>query len=118
MLKRGKQDIDEFIKEHNHIRYCEAIIDEDGLIEYAVPSHVMLLERYTGIDRDTLYFRIMPMTELPIKWLVNYTKCVSVWYGYFVAPSCGMNEKQQEVLNKLIEADIVSKDIEPMRFGR
>lgn len=37
------KNIDEFIKNHSYINYCEAIIDKNGKINYATPSSLRIL---------------------------------------------------------------------------
>lgn len=80
-----KINIEDFIKEHKHICYCEAIIYPDGDITYAVPSHQQALIKITGKTIDGLW-DIIPQTASPNKWLIDYTKCIAVWYNGFKMP--------------------------------
>ena len=105
--KDVKLDVDTFINQHNHIRYCEAIIYPDGKIAYANPSHVETLIRYIGIDRETIYNE-MDIFDAPIVWLLNKTRCVAIWYDCYLVP----NDKkitlaQRITLRKLQDNDIV-----------
>ncbi|HOA80515.1 MAG TPA: hypothetical protein PKK61_05555 [Defluviitaleaceae bacterium] len=101
----AKQQIDDFVKNHKHINYCEAIIHKDGSVEYAEPSHVEKLINVTGENRNVVYNKI-PIYEFPIYWLVEYTGCVSVWYeGHITPKDC--TDKQIQSLNKLINNKII-----------
>ena len=79
----------EYVKQHKHIYYCEAIIYPDGSIEDAVPSHSEKLYSVAmsmlGVSRSELYTR-MPMIASPVHWCVGATKCIAVWY------ECGVCE--------------------------
>lgn len=107
----NKKDVDLFIAEHEYINYCEAIIYTDGKVGYAEPGHVYALIFETGKSQDEIN-SLMPVWEIPITWLTNYTKCVPVWNVGYMEPECGMNDKQKESLNKLISAGfIIDKQI-------
>lgn len=80
-----KTNIEDFIKEHTHICYCEAIIYPDGKITYAVPSHQQALMRISGKTMEELW-EIMPHSASPNDWLMDYTKCIAVWYDGFKMP--------------------------------
>ena len=85
------------------INYLEVIIDEDGTVHYAVPSHQEFLIRYAcnklSVSRDTLnemcpkeyYFDF-------ITWLCKITNCIAVWNNNLMGKP---NRKQLIVLNKL-----------------
>lgn len=106
-IKDNKLDIDTFIKQHNHIRYCEAIIYPDGKIAYVNPSHVETLIRYTGIDRETIYNK-MDIFDAPIVWLLNKTRCVAIWYDSYLVPTDKKITLAQKItLKKLQDSDIV-----------
>ena len=99
-----RKDVYTFIKEHNHINYCEAVIDKDGLIEYVSPNHVKTLIRSTGETEEEIYDK-MPIWESPIHWLVEYTGYISVWSNGCLFPSSITKEQEytlkQLVLNRL-----------------
>ena len=105
--KTEKVDIVSFIKNHKHICYCEAIIDKDGKIAYVRPSHVETLIRETGKSRDEIN-NLMPLDAAPIKWLIDYTGCVSVWYDYFIIPTQGLTKEQEIALKQLSATDVVN----------
>lgn len=101
-----KKDIDTFIKEHHHINYCECIIHKDGLIEYAVPSHVEMLIKITGEDRDVIYYK-MPIDASPIIWLIEYTGCIAIYTNAYLKPKISTKE-QEFTLQKLINSKLTS----------
>lgn len=80
-----KVKIDDFIKKHTHINYCEAIIYPDGDITYAAPSHQQALISITGKSMDNL-FEIMAVSAAPTEWLIDYTGCICVWFQGFKMP--------------------------------
>lgn len=104
-----KTDIKTFIENHHHINYCEAIIYKDGEIDYARPSHIENLLRITGEDREVIYEK-MPMTASPIRWLVDYTKCLSVWTQGYARPK-EITKEQERTLNELIENNLVKDTV-------
>lgn len=75
-----------FILNHTHINYCEAIIDNQGLIGYVNPSHIKALIYESGLSEDEIY-DLMPISEMPIYWLVEFTHCVSIWYDHEILPT-------------------------------
>ena len=100
------KDIDLFISEFDYPEGCEAIIDPEGMIAYASPSHVEALIKYSDEKRDVIYDK-MPIEEMPIKWLVEYTKCVSVWPNFVILPEL-VTEDQEMTIKKLIENNLVT----------
>lgn len=91
------------IHKKTFINYLEVIIDENGTVHYAVPSHQEFLIKFACnklcVDRDTLnemcpkeyYFDF-------ITWLCKITGCIAVWdKGIQGRP----NRAQLIVLNKL-----------------
>ena len=110
-IKDEKLHIDDFIKNHNHINYCEAIIYRDGTIAYCRPSHIETLIRETGLTHSEIYNSI-PIFENVLLWLLNKTGCICVWYGDYITPE---NRKltlaQHITLKKLSESNIVNFNI-------
>lgn len=84
------------------VNYLEVLIQEDGHVMYAVPSHQELAIRLAceakGWTRDELnkacpkefYFDFLP-------WLLSLTKSISVWDGFYVGDA---NDVQ---MSKLVE---------------
>lgn len=102
-----KIDIDTFIKEHNHINYCEAIIFESGEIGYVNPSHIETLLREVNSDRDKAY-SLIPLDESPIEWLLDYTVAIAVWYNGYMLPCTGKPSKAALLsLKKLITENVI-----------
>lgn len=101
-------NIKDYIKNHKHINYCEAIIDIAGNIEDARPSHIEHLIRQTGLSREKIH-ELMPLTATPISWLVEYTQSIAIWYDYVCIPK-EVSKEQLESLNLLINSKIVNKD--------
>jgi hypothetical protein len=89
-----------------YINYLEVIIDNDGIVRYAVPSHseklINIILKTMNIDRTTLYDMVPKEYYFNmLEWLCMKAKAVAVWtngvcYHY-------INEKQIETLQKLKE---------------
>lgn len=99
----SKFDIDKHAA--TFINYLEIVIDEDGEIHYAVPSHQMFMEnilkRRMGDDK----FKSMIMEDRAawtdyLPWLCKHTKCVSVWNEFYFGKP---NDKQLQKLQQLKE---------------
>lgn len=83
--------------------YCEVVIDENGKIHYAKPSHQAFLIKMAcdklNIKREELDEIYMKDNEADIlKWLMKITNCICVWYHFFLGEP---NDKQKESLRKL-----------------
>lgn len=105
----NRMDVEQFIKQHNHINYCEAIIDEDGMVQNINPSHVQTLIRETGLPEDLIWI-MMPIEAMPIKWLVDFTGCVAVWFDILLRPKDGTTPEQENTIQKMIDAKIILGD--------
>lgn len=109
--------IDEFVAQHNHVNYCEAIISPTGMIAYAEPSHCRALAATMGhMTEDEMYIN-MPDDVSPIDYLVNKTKYVSVWYSMAIYPEEGFNRVQSVVLDKLYDNGIISYNSDLLRMS-
>lgn len=64
--------VEQFIKEHDHINYCEAIIDKDGFVKNIKPNHIQTLIRKTNLP-ENLICAMMQIYESSIHWLVEFT---------------------------------------------
>lgn len=100
-----KMNRDEFILNHSHINYCECIIYKDGLVAYVNPSHTENLIRESGKTKQELN-NIIPITESPLHFLINYTGCIAVWTDMYIEPQQGITSEQQISLNKLLNAKL------------
>lgn len=96
----------DFIKQHTHINYCEAVIYPNGEIEYSIPSHEQKLIAISNKSIDELR-ELMPIEANPIAWLVDYTKCVAVYYDYAFIPD-DFTDEQKYALRKLKQFRIIS----------
>ena len=103
-------EVETFIKNHQHINYCKAIINKEGKITYVNPSHLYTLERMTGIESEVLYRDMISIYDHPLKWLVEYTKAIPVWSKGFML-SNNPSKESLEALKKLIEAGLVENTI-------
>ena len=107
-IKDNKLEVEDFIKQHNHIQYCEAILYPDGTISYVKPSHTETLIRATGMTHKEVYEE-MPVTANVMSWLLDKTRCVAIYYdGYVEPPNKKITLAQKIALKKLTESDIVS----------
>lgn len=107
-IKDNKLEVEDFIKQHNHIQYCEAILYPDGTISYVKPSHTETLIRATGMTHKEIYEE-MPITANVMSWLLDKTRCVAIYYdGYIEPPNKKITLAQKIALKKLTESDIVS----------
>lgn len=71
--------------------YLEVVIEPDGTVIYAVPSHVMALARIRAghdVPLDGLFRELesIPPTESPLDYLVEQTGCASLWTWHAVCP--------------------------------
>ena len=107
-IKDNKLEVEDFIKQHTHYYYCEAILYPDGTISYVKPSHTETLIRATGMTHKEVYEE-MPITAHAIHWLLDKTRCVAIYYdGYIEPPNKKITLAQKIALKKLTESDIVS----------
>lgn len=96
------------IETHKEVftNYLEVIIDEEGTVHYAVPSHQEYLINKAieilDITRDELFeqFEVKAVqTGVDvITYLCDITKCVSVWDNGYVGD---LNNKQYDTLSEL-----------------
>ena len=98
----------DFINQHHHINYCEAIIFPNGDIEYATPSHIEALLKIINEPRVDIQKK-MPMDASPINWLVDYTNCVALWYDFALLPE-QYNSNQEKSIYELIKSNVLHKD--------
>lgn len=86
------------------LNYLEIIIDENGIIYYAVPSHTIFLENLLKRRIGDIAFRSESMCQEAFLdysgWLCKQTKCLMVWNNFYIGRP---NFRQLEVLKKLKE---------------
>lgn len=108
MIVNNIVSIDEYIKFHTEIRYCEAIILRDGKIIDAVPSHINEIVELSDKGYNEIN-SIMPSCASPIEWLVNYTGLVALWYDSFKFSN--ITKRQLTSIRRLICNNIISDNI-------
>lgn len=98
----SKFDIDKHAK--TFINYLELVIDENGVVYYAVPSHTIFLENLLKRRLGEIAFRSMSMCKEAFidyaGWLCDKSKCIMVWNNFYVGKA---NFRQLEMLKKLKE---------------
>ena len=108
-IKDNKLEVEDFIKQHTHYYYCEAILYPDGTISYVKPSHTETLIRATGMTHKEVYEEMPVTTPSVMLWLLDKTRCVAIYYdGYVEPPNKKITLAQKIALKKLAESDIVS----------
>ena len=106
--------IDDFIKNHSYIDYCEVTIAPNGSVSYSVPSHQEMLINLTcnryDLSRNELW-DIVPVYVNVMEYLIYFSG------GYIPCWSCGyyastlISQKQKESLQALINAGLVKNVI-------
>ena len=94
---------------NNFINYLEVIILKDGTIKYAVPSHEQfLIQLYIdtyNVTREEL-ITLIPIEEIPIRWLIKRLGVISVWYKSIVRPSV-ITKEQETILKTFVDNEII-----------
>lgn len=89
------------------IAYLEVIIDSEGNVMYAVPSHQQAMIRIAteklNVTKERLFEMYASSGCDTIEWLSGITGCISVWFGNYVGEP---NEKQLDVLRKFRDEGI------------
>lgn len=100
---KGKFDIE--LHKKTFRRYLEVIIDPEGVVHYAVPSHNERLIKYimntSGFDRDQIEGMVSVLWATcggTAEALCAMSKCISVWTNFYIGKP---NDKQRETLQKL-----------------
>lgn len=83
------------------IDYLEVIIRRDGTVEYAVPSHQEKLKAICieATSREEFEERLKYPEAWAdyLKWLCNYSGCISVWNTFCVKPDVCTPEQLQSL---------------------
>lgn len=92
--------------------YLEAVVLEDGTIEYAIPSHeqklVRVIMQKTGKTRDQVIWDCSDDDKLNWQeYLERESGCISLWTNFYLGTA---NEKQLEAIQKLKDHKIVHDD--------
>lgn len=101
------------LEEHkkNYTNYLEVIIEPNGHVCYAVPSHQIFLEKYgakiNNISREEFVEKCPKEYWCDyLTWLLKETKCVSVWSIGYMKPS-NVTKEQENVLKHFIKEQIM-----------
>ena len=105
--------VEEYIKQHNHTAYCEAIIFPNGEIIDARPSHTEALIRQVMCDyslcREEIA-KMMPDNASPLHWIIDKFNYGCVWYNSAIV-SVNHTEAILNTIQELINADILQNVI-------
>ena len=104
-----KTNVENFIKNHNHICYCEAVIYPDGDVEYCIPSHQEKLIEISGKSKEELMKEIPNIASI-YEWLADKYNIAVLWYDYIVLPR-NYSEQQIKSIQKLMKASILRNNI-------
>jgi hypothetical protein len=102
-------NVKDYIKQHNHIAYCEALIFPNGEIIDARPSHVEALIRQTICDHSLTREQIsemMPNNASPLHWLIDRYNYGCVWYDSAIV-SVDCTEAVLNTIQELINAGVL-----------
>lgn len=96
------------------VNYMEAIIDSDGVVEYAVPSHerklisIILKQNPDMCMKDVEDEAVKQIAvEGWCEWLMRKSKCICVYTrGYMTPKNFKMTELQYNKLKELIDAGL------------
>jgi len=124
MLPTNIFSVTDFIKQHDHIRYCEAIIHPDGSIQYAIPSHQSILmhlaygvdvqdESEDALDRwneawQKMRSEIDRRNNDVLSFLADKMNVVVVWYETQLLPK-NVTQKQRFTLALLRNHKIIAE---------
>ena len=110
--------VEDHVEVKKHINYLEVVIDEDGKIYYAIPSHQQAL---TKIACQKLNVTEQELADMcPGEYYANYNvwlsmqaKCTCVWNEFYQGV---LNDKQKEALVFLKENGLFKGLIDKERF--
>ena len=85
------------------VNYLEVLIEPNGHVLYAVPSHqelaIKLACKAKGWTRKELNDACPPEMYFDfLKWVLSLTKCVSVWNDFYMGE---LNDAQRETLSEM-----------------
>ena len=110
-----KYTIDQFIEltkrnPDNWKGYCEILIDNDGSVILARPSHQEALIQYycnkENITRDQAVESI-PISYSPLHFIVDKYNIISVWYMCIIYSYNNMNNDQRNTLDILADNHLI-----------
>lgn len=102
------------------INYLEIVILEDGMIEYAIPSHMLkvtdILAKQWNVTRRGVSDLCPPKYYFEYgEWLCRKAKTIMVWNNFFRGDP---NDKQVETLVMLMREGLYMGNIDIDRFNR
>ena len=97
-------NVEDFIKQHTYTNYCEAIMLPNGDIHYAVCGHTNDLISVSGKSKKEMD-KMMPYSASPLHWLVCYTKCISIWYNFFIYNT--ITDEQRNAIQSLVNQGVL-----------
>jgi flagellar biosynthesis GTPase FlhF len=101
--------VEDYIKQHKHVNYCEALIFPNGDIIDARPSHVeALIKEVThdySLSREQLA-EMMPNNASPLHWIIDRYNYGCIWYNSAIV-SVDYTEAILNTIQKLIDANIL-----------
>ena len=113
-------NVEEFIHEHlevnNYKDYCEALVDKDGKIAYAIPSHDNALMALYGLSDEDIFdpdsetrkelIKRIPLSASPSSYMSEELQACLLWYSNILLP-LKYTEEQLIVISKLIKEGIL-----------
>jgi hypothetical protein len=98
------------------IHYCEIIIDPNGAIILARPSHQEAVIEYAAtineVDREAILADI-GLEFSPFHYLIGKYGLVAVWYGFGIYSNYkGLNQFQKHTLDILKKNNLISQEFE------
>jgi hypothetical protein len=98
-------NVKDYIKQHDDVGYCEAIIYPNGNIEDAIPGHTYKLMSITNKSRKEID-EMIPNNASPLDWLLGYTKCIALWYDFLKYDS--ITKEQLNTIQELVNHNILN----------
>ena len=98
-------NVKDYIKQHNDVAYCEAIIYPNGDIKNAIPGHTYKLISITNKSKEEIN-KMIPNNAAPLDWLLGYTKCIALWYDFFKYDS--ITKEQLNTIQELVNHNILN----------
>lgn len=95
------------------INYCEILIDRNGDVILAVPSHVEAIINYIAYKEKKSNKKIKDLIKhsscLPIEWCVDKYGIIAVWYnGYMYSTYKKITKSQLKTLKLLRENKLIN----------
>lgn len=105
--------VEEYIKQHTDINYCEALIFPNGDIIDARPSHIETLIKQIicdfSLSREQLA-EMIPNNASPLHWIIDRYNYGCIWYNSAIV-SVDYTEAVLNTIQKLIDANILQNTV-------